>query len=71
MNVMHIAAGNEHIAVLTRQGEVFTVGFNGSGWLGHGNNRSISQPKKIESMKNAKISQISSANGCESLALIT
>jgi alpha-tubulin suppressor-like RCC1 family protein len=56
MNVMHIAAGNEHIAVLTRQGEVFTVGFNGSGQLGHGNNRSISQPKKIESMKNAKIS---------------
>ena len=40
MNVMQIAAGNEHIAVLTRQGEVFTVGFNGSGQLGHGNNRS-------------------------------
>ena len=31
----------------------------------------ISQPKKIESLKNQKITQISSANGCESLALIT
>jgi alpha-tubulin suppressor-like RCC1 family protein len=32
---------------------------------------SISQPKKIEALKNQKITQISSANGCESLALIT
>lgn len=31
LNVTQIAAGNEHIAVLTRQGEVYTVGFNGSG----------------------------------------
>lgn len=40
MNVMQIAAGNEHIAVLTRSGDVQTVGFNGSGQLGHGNNKS-------------------------------
>ena len=31
MNVNQIAAGNEHIGVLTKNGEVFTVGFNGSG----------------------------------------
>jgi alpha-tubulin suppressor-like RCC1 family protein len=31
----------------------------------------ISLPKKIESLKGVKISQISSANGCESLALIS
>ena len=31
----------------------------------------ISQPKKIDSLKNIRISQISSANGCESLALIS
>lgn len=40
LNIVQIAAGNEHIAVLTRNGEVYTVGFNGSGQLGHGNNRS-------------------------------
>ena len=40
LNISQIAAGNEHIAVLTKAGEVFTVGFNGSGQLGHGNNRS-------------------------------
>jgi alpha-tubulin suppressor-like RCC1 family protein len=31
LNIAQIAAGNEHIAVLTKQGEVYTVGFNGSG----------------------------------------
>ena len=43
-----ICAGNEHIAVLTRQGDVYTVGFNGSGQLGHGNQKSIPIPKKIK-----------------------
>jgi alpha-tubulin suppressor-like RCC1 family protein len=47
------------------------VGFNGSGQLGHGNNRSISTPKVIEAMKKIRVTQISSANGCESLALIS
>jgi alpha-tubulin suppressor-like RCC1 family protein len=32
---------------------------------------SISQPKKIDSLRNVRISQISSANGCENLALIS
>eukprot|EP00347_Sterkiella_histriomuscorum_P007830 403347403 len=71
MNVTQIAAGNEHIAVLTRNGDVLTVGFNGSGQLGHGNNKSISTPKKIESLKNIRITHISSANGCENLAIIS
>jgi alpha-tubulin suppressor-like RCC1 family protein len=31
LNISQISAGNEHIAVLTKAGEVFTVGFNGSG----------------------------------------
>jgi alpha-tubulin suppressor-like RCC1 family protein len=31
----------------------------------------ISLPKKVESLKNIRITQISSANGCESLALIS
>lgn len=82
LNVAFISAGNEHIAVITKYGEVYTVGFNGSGQLGHGSNRSyilesfniscrISMPKKIESLKGIKISSISSANGCENLALIS
>ncbi len=40
LNIAQIAAGNEHIGVLTKSGDVYTVGFNGSGQLGHGNNRS-------------------------------
>lgn len=31
----------------------------------------ISTPKKIEALKNIRIAQISSANGCENLALIS
>ena len=31
----------------------------------------ISLPKRIEALKNQKITQISSANGCENLALIS
>lgn len=34
--------------MLTRQGDVYTVGFNGSGQLGHGNQKSIPIPKKIK-----------------------
>jgi alpha-tubulin suppressor-like RCC1 family protein len=43
-----IAAGNEHIAVKTRQGDIYTVGFNGSGQLGHGSQKSFSVPQKIQ-----------------------
>ena len=35
-----VAAGNEHSAVVVKSGEVYTFGFNGSGQLGHNNNKS-------------------------------
>ena len=71
LDIVSVAAGNEHTAVLTRSGEVYTFGFNGSGQLGHSNNKSIALPKAVEALKSVKIAQLSSANGCEHLAAVS
>lgn len=69
--INQVAAGNEHSAVITKTGEVYTFGFNGSGQLGHNNNKSITSPKIIESLNGIFAEKVSSANGCEHLSLMT
>ena len=70
IEISQIAAGNEHTAVLTKAGEVYTFGFNGSGQLGHGNTKSYHHPKLVEALVDHKIEFIASANGCEHLASV-
>ena len=45
--VVDIACGEEHAALLTSQGQVFTWGFGNDGQLGHRNRNSINSPKKL------------------------
>ena len=54
--VISIAAGHDHFAALTEEpkNNLYTWGENQAGQLGHGDNKSKSQPKKIISWKRRK-----------------
>lgn len=42
------SCGEEHAAYVNDQGEVFTWGYGRDGQLGHGDNGSMSTPKKVQ-----------------------
>jgi alpha-tubulin suppressor-like RCC1 family protein len=63
IDISQVAAGNEHTVVLTKSGQVYTFGFNGSGQLGHGNTKSYHLPRLVETLNDTKIAFIASANG--------
>ncbi|XP_047951695.1 PH, RCC1 and FYVE domains-containing protein 1-like isoform X1 [Salvia hispanica] len=48
LDVQQIACGDRHIALVTRQGEVFTWGEESGGRLGHGIEKDFSCPRLIE-----------------------
>jgi alpha-tubulin suppressor-like RCC1 family protein len=49
--VVHLAAGCEHTAVLTADGEVFSWGHGDGGRLGHGNNSQCFTPTRLVSVE--------------------
>ncbi|KAL6840503.1 hypothetical protein ACP4OV_030313 [Aristida adscensionis] len=50
LDVNQIVCGSRHVALTTRQGEVFTWGEELGGRLGHGTDTDISRPKLVESL---------------------
>ncbi|QCE12024.1 Transcription factor BREVIS RADIX [Vigna unguiculata] len=48
LDVQQIASGMRHIALVTRQGEVFTWGEESGGRLGHGTDRDFVRPHLVE-----------------------
>ncbi|XP_014496784.1 PH, RCC1 and FYVE domains-containing protein 1-like [Vigna radiata var. radiata] len=48
LDVQQIASGMRHIALVTRQGEVFTWGEESGGRLGHGIDKDFSRPHLVE-----------------------
>ncbi|XP_021804640.1 E3 ubiquitin-protein ligase HERC2-like isoform X1 [Prunus avium] len=48
LDVHQIACGVRHVALVTRQGEVFTWGEESGGRLGHGIDRDFSRPRLVE-----------------------
>ncbi|KAL2330613.1 hypothetical protein Fmac_018194 [Flemingia macrophylla] len=48
LDVQQIASGVRHIALVTRQGEVFTWGEEHGGRLGHGNDKDFGRPHLVE-----------------------
>ncbi|ESN95343.1 hypothetical protein HELRODRAFT_114744 [Helobdella robusta] len=56
--VVHVACGENHTAVLTRNGGVFTFGAGMYGQLGHGNTSSESNPKKIFELMGFVVSMV-------------
>ncbi|CAI9118169.1 OLC1v1019701C4 [Oldenlandia corymbosa var. corymbosa] len=48
LDVQQIACGSRHVALVTRQGEVFTWGEESGGRLGHGIEKDFSRPRLVE-----------------------
>ncbi|KAF2951831.1 PH, RCC1 and FYVE domains-containing protein 1 isoform X1 [Oryza sativa Japonica Group] len=59
LDVNQIACGTRHVALTTRQGEVFTWGEEFGGRLGHGTDADISRPKLVESLSLTVVDLIS------------
>jgi alpha-tubulin suppressor-like RCC1 family protein len=51
--VKQVAAGGQHLMVLTRDGDVFTWGWGRLGQLGHGNTGNQNVPQRVEGLTNA------------------
>ncbi|OWF39726.1 E3 ubiquitin-protein ligase HERC4 [Mizuhopecten yessoensis] len=56
--VKHICCGEEHTAVLTQEGGVFTFGAGGYGQLGHNSTDNEILPKKVVELMGSKVTQI-------------
>ncbi|EFJ18977.1 hypothetical protein SELMODRAFT_112120 [Selaginella moellendorffii] len=50
LDVHHIACGNRHAALVTKQGEVFCWGDESGGRLGHGVDVDVAHPKLVEAL---------------------
>ena len=66
-NIVEVAAGNEHTAVLTDTGDVFTCGYNDSGQCGVGTTGRVTSLRRVETFHNKDIVSVNSSNGCEHL----
>ncbi|KAK9273771.1 hypothetical protein L1049_018581 [Liquidambar formosana] len=51
IHVSYISCGPWHTAVVTSAGQLFTFGDGTFGVLGHGDRRSVSKPREVESLK--------------------
>ncbi|KAG2617793.1 PH, RCC1 and FYVE domains-containing protein 1-like [Panicum virgatum] len=58
LDVQQIACGSRHIALTTRQGEVFAWGEELGGRLGHGTDADISRPKLVEALAVSNVEYI-------------
>jgi len=58
LNIIQVACGGQHAAVLTSQGQVYTWGRGGFGRLGHGNIRPSETPLLVETLKDMQTVQV-------------
>lgn len=65
INVVQVAAGNEHTVVLTTEGKVLTSGYNDNGQCGHGTLQSVTHLQQIGKLEGSMVTQVHAYNGCE------
>ncbi|CAL1273910.1 unnamed protein product [Larinioides sclopetarius] len=56
--ILQVACGDEHTALLTASGRLFTFGSNEWGQLGHGHTRGISKPTFVKALKGERVTVI-------------
>ncbi|GLT42149.1 hypothetical protein SLA2020_161680 [Shorea laevis] len=59
LDVHQIACGFRHVALVTRQGEVFTWGEESGGRLGHGTEKDFSRPQLVEFLAVTNVDSVS------------
>lgn len=59
INVLAVSCGEWHTALFSTAGQLFTYGDGTFGVLGHGNTRSLLQPKAVESLKGLWVKSVS------------
>jgi len=64
-----VACGQNYTVVLTEGGEIFSVGKNKTGVLGHANTKTLNQPELVEGLADKKV--ISMSAGSEHFACLT
>lgn len=60
-NIKEISCGNNHVAAITKQGEVYTWGFGNEGQLGHGDKVDQHIPRKLD--LTTPVSQVACGGG--------
>ncbi|KAE9618312.1 hypothetical protein Lal_00047594 [Lupinus albus] len=55
LDVLQIACGVKHAALVTRQGEIFTWGEESGGRLGHGVGKNVVQPHLVEALTSSTV----------------
>ncbi|CAJ2629892.1 unnamed protein product [Trifolium pratense] len=55
LDVLQIACGVKHAALVTRQGEMFTWGEESGGRLGHGVGKNVVQPRLVEALASSTV----------------
>ena len=70
-SVMSIGAGNEHSLFVTKDGKLFTSGYNDNGQCGVGSTQQVRQPTLVQALEGEEIAQVNVYNGCEHTLAIT
>jgi len=68
INIVQVAAGNDHSLAVTDDGDVYSFGFGNNGRLGHGDEAQQNTPKLIDTLDDLNIVQVA-AGSAHSLAL--
>lgn len=71
MRIIQAALGSYHTAVLTSKGEVYTFGHGHTGQLGHGNNKDLYTPTKVQGLVFHKDPIVQIAAGYEHTVALT
>jgi alpha-tubulin suppressor-like RCC1 family protein len=58
ISVAKIACGQWHTAIVSSTGKLFTYGHGTFGVLGHGDTRSVVQPKEVESLRGLRVKSV-------------
>ncbi|CAN6249876.1 unnamed protein product [Urochloa humidicola] len=58
LDVQTIACGEAHVAIITKQGEVYSWGNESSGKIGHQVNIKVSRPKLVESLSSLHVKAV-------------
>jgi hypothetical protein len=70
-SIISIGAGNEHSLFVTKEGKLFTAGYNENGQCGIGSTQQVRQPAVVQALEDEEIQQVFVFNGCEHTVALT